>query len=68
MEEDLVQYNRLLQFYRGRVEHTMNILKSRIMSFRTPWRSSFALLQAVARITAHMNTLQESMRLPRPDV
>lgn len=61
------EFNRLLQFYRGRNEHAVSELVQSRATLNTRWRGSFALLAAIARLSAHLSGLQERMRGPRYD-
>ena len=60
-----IEFNRMLQFYRGRNEHLVAELVQANAALNTRWRGSFALLAAIARLSMHMTGLQERMRGPR---
>ena len=67
LPEEHEEFNRLLQFYRGRNEHAVSELVQSRSTLNTRWRGSFALLAAIARLSAHLSGLQERMRGPRYD-
>ena len=65
LTEDQVDFNNMLQFYRGRNEHLVAAVKHGRNALDTKWRGSFLGLAAVLRIVVHMVTLQERMQGPR---
>ena len=65
LTEDQVDFNNMLQFYRGRNEHLVAAVKNGRNALDTKWRGSFLGLAAVLRIVVHMVTLQERMQGPR---
>ena len=62
-----ISFNRLLQFYRGRVEHIIGEVKKHNTTGGR-WRGSYELIQAIQKIVVHMTTLQERIKGPRYDV
>ena len=68
LRADQLQYNNLIQHYRGRVEHLINEVTTTRKTLHTTWRGSFSLLAAIMKICAHMVGLQERMRGPKYDV
>jgi hypothetical protein len=65
---EMKEFNLILQFYRGRGEHSIAEIVQGRDALHTTWRGSYALLSAVTRLTVHMSTLQERMKGPRYDV
>ena len=68
LTESKVQFNNMLQFFRGRNEHMVQQVKNNRGALTTKWRGSLFDLAAVLRVIVHMVTLQERMRGPRYDV
>ena len=67
LPDEKVQWNNMLQFYRGRNEHLVAEIKNGRKALCTRWRGSFLGLAAVLRIVVHLVTLQERMKGPRYD-
>ena len=61
-------WNEALQFYRGRNEHLVALVKNGSGATQGKWRGSFLGLSAVTRLVIHMAALQERMNGPRYDV
>ena len=68
LTSEMKEFNLILQFYRGRGEHSIAEIVQGRDALHTTWRGSYALLSAVTRLTVHMSTLQERMKGPRYDV
>ena len=62
-----IEWNLMLQHYRGRNEHLISELKRSRATINTCWRGSYSLLTAITKIAAHMVGLQERMKGPRYD-
>ena len=62
-----VEYNLVIQHYRGRNEHLISEWKHSRSALSSTWRNSFSLLAAVMKLSAHMVGLIERMRGPRYD-
>ena len=60
--------NDMLQFYRGRNEHMVSVVKDGRAALDTRWRISYHLLCAVVRLVMHMCALEQRMLGPRYDV
>ena len=54
LTEDQVDFNNMLQFYRGRNEHLVAAVKHGRNALDTKWRGSFLGLASVLRIVVHM--------------
>lgn len=62
-----VEYNLVIQHYRGRNEHLISEWKQSRAALNSTWRGSYSLLAAVMKLSAHMVGLVERMRGPRYD-
>jgi hypothetical protein len=62
-----IEWNLLLQHYRGRNEHLVQAVKGGRRALCTSWRGSYSGICAVMKVTAHMVALQERMAGPRYD-
>ena len=62
-----IEWNLMLQHYRGRNEHLIAEMKQPRAAINTRWRGSYSLLNAITKIVAHMVGLQERMKGPRYD-
>ena len=67
LSELQLEWNEMLQFYRGRNEHLVAEIKNG-RCLEEQWRHSYPLLCAVVRLVTHMVALQERMLGPRYDV
>ena len=65
---DQVEFNQLLQHYRGRVEHLIGEVTFGRATLNTRWRGSYSMLASIMKSAAHMVGLQERMRGPKYDV
>ena len=61
------RWNQMLQFFRGRNEHLVALVKDGRHAFDTRWRGSFGSLAAAFRLVSHIVTLQDAMDGPRYD-
>ena len=68
LSANMLEWNDMLQFYRGRNEHEVAFVKEGRAALDTRWRGSYAGLCAVLRIVVHMCALQQRMLGPRYDV
>ena len=66
-EAEQVEWNLLLQHYRGRNEHLVRAIKGGRRTLSTKWAGSYAGICALMKVTAHMVALQERMLGPRYD-
>jgi len=67
LTHDQIEWNNVLQFYRGRNEHTVSEVKTGRAALDTKWRGSMLGLCSVLRIVIHLVALQERMRGPKYD-
>ena len=51
---DMLEWNNVLQFYRGRNEHEVAFVKDGRAALDTRWRGSYAGLCAVLRLVVHL--------------
>ena len=63
-----LEFNLLVQHYRGRNEHLIRQMRAGKNVFAKRWMGSFSLFSALTRLAAHMTGLQERMKGPRYDV
>lgn len=62
-----IEWNLLLQHYRGRNEHLVRVIKGGRKTLCTKWTGSYASICAIMKVTAHLVGLQERMLGPRYD-
>ena len=67
LRPEQVEWNLLLQHYRGRNEHLVRAIKDGRRTLSTKWAGSYAGICANMKVTAHMVALQERMLGPRYD-
>ena len=68
LTREQLAWNDMLQFYRGRNEHIVSVVKNGRAALDTQWRGSYHLLCAVVRLVMHMCALEQRMQGPRYDV
>jgi hypothetical protein len=68
LEPQMIAWNDMLQFYRGRNEHIVSMVKNGRASLDTRWRGSYHGLCAVLRVIMHMCALEQRMLGTRYDV
>ena len=64
----MIAWNDMLQFYRGRNEHLVSVIKNGRAALDTRWRGSYKGICAILRLVIHMCALQGRMLGPRYDV
>ena len=62
-----IEWNLMLQHYRGRNEHLVRAVKGGRKTLCTKWAGSYASICAIMKVTAHLVGLQERMLGPRYD-
>ena len=68
LSAEMLAWNDMLQFYRGRNEHAVSEVKDGRAALEQRWRGSYSGLCAVLRLVIHMCALEQRMLGSRYDV
>jgi len=68
LRADQISYNKMIQFYRSRVEHAVKHIQKGHRVFSEKWRGSFCMIDAMTTICVHLRALQVLFEGPKYDI